>query len=262
MMKAELSAAVLTQVKAVVKLVHEIFKTDLQAVYLYGSAVMQGLRSYSDIDLLLVTKRKLTGFDRTCLTQQLLQISGSVGDNSKRPLEVTVVCSSDLTQLLMPIRFEYMYGEWLREEMESGEMPQALCDADNAVLLWQARRHSIALYGEPAAGVLPEVPFAQIQKAIFESLPTLLGGLNGDERNVLLTLTRMWYTLELKDICAKDAAAEWAKAKLPVHQAAMLELARQDYLNGTNALNSIPLADINGLAELLAVKIKQFEVEI
>ncbi len=262
MMKAELSATGLPQVQAVVKLAREMFQNDLQAVYLYGSAVLQGLRPYSDIDLLLVTKRRLKGLERSSLTQQLLQISGCVGDISKRPLEVTVVYSGDLTQLSMPVRFEYMYGEWLRKEMESGEVPQAFCDADNAVLLWQARRHSIALYGEPAAKVLPEVPFAQIQKAVFESLPALLGGLNGDERNVLLTFARMWYTLELNDICAKDIAAEWVEAKMPSQQAAILELARQDYLNGTDSLNSMPLADIKRLAEVLATKIKQFKVEL
>lgn len=263
MMKDKVYAVIaLPQVKQAVELAHKIFAADLQAIYLYGSAVVEGLRPYSDIDLLLITNRRMTVCKRKDLTQQLLQISGCVGDKSKRPLEVTVVCSADLMPFAMPPRCDYMYGEWLRDEMENGVVPQPFADADNDVLLWQARRHSHALYGEPAEKVLPPIPFTQIQKAILESLPALISGLDGDERNVLLTMARMWYTLAKENICSKNAAAAWAKPKLPAPQAAVLEQAQQDYLNGTEDLSSTPLADIKQLAELLAAKIKQFKADL
>ena len=61
-------------------------------------------------------------------------------------------------------------------------------------------------------------------------LPGLLGGLRGDERNVLLTLARMWYTASTGKFLTKDAAASWAIPRLPDPDAMMLDHARRAYL--------------------------------
>src|SRR5690606_18364981 len=63
-----------------------------------------------------------------------------------------------------------------------------------------------------------------------QALPALLDSLEGDERNVLLTLTRMWRTLATGDFVPKDAAAGWAVARLPAEHAAVLATARDAYL--------------------------------
>ena len=65
----------------------------------------------------------------------------------KRPLEVTIINQSDIVPLQFPPKCQYMYGEWLRGEMEAGEYPQACNDPDIMILLWQARKNSITLKG-------------------------------------------------------------------------------------------------------------------
>ena len=52
----------------------------------------------------------------------------------------------------------------------------------------------------------------------------------GDERNVVLTLSRIWYSAATGKIAPKDVAANWVMERLPVqHQPVLLE-AQQAYL--------------------------------
>jgi hypothetical protein len=69
---------------------------------------------------------------------------------------------------------------------------------------------------------------------MLDELPSLLGDLEDDTRNVLLTLARMWSTLATGEIRSKDAAVDWALPLLPDAHRELLELARDAYL-GTAA---------------------------
>ena len=55
----------------------------------------------------------------------------------------------------------------------SGRIAGTTADPDLAVLLAQAREHSLSLYGPKASDVLEPVPMADLRKAIHESLPGL-----------------------------------------------------------------------------------------
>ena len=63
-----------------------------------------------------------------------------------------------------------------------------------------------------------------------DSLPGLLASVDGDERNVLLTLARMWRTLETGEIVSKDVVAAWAMHRLPRQSAELIGYARDAYL--------------------------------
>lgn len=105
-----------------------------------------------------------------------------------------------------------MYGEWLREQFDKGAIPEPTYDPDLAILLSQLRENSINLFGPEATEVIEPVPMTDIRRAIKESLPGLIASIEGDERNVILTLARMWLTSSSSRICSKDQAAEWAIA--------------------------------------------------
>lgn len=59
-----------------------------------------------------------------------------------RPLEVT-----DVTGRECPRGFDFMYGEWMRDEIESGYLPRAACGPDMMILLRQAGEHSEPVLG-------------------------------------------------------------------------------------------------------------------
>lgn len=124
-----------------------------------------------------------------------------------------------------PPVYEYTYGEWLRAAMESGNISSACADPDLALLLWQAQT-----YGGALSEWIEPVSPADIRRAIAGALPALLQNLVGDERNVLLTLARMWFTLETGALAAKDKAAAWALTRVPPPFSEPLRLARSGYL--------------------------------
>ena len=72
----------------------------------------------------------------------------------------------------------------------------------------------------------------------------------GDERNVVLTLARVWYSAATGKIAPKDVAADWVIERLPnEHQSALSE-ARQAYLGSCEdrlALRGDQLTDLIAL---------------
>jgi streptomycin 3"-adenylyltransferase len=223
----------LTQTDAVVRLVRDVLGDDVAGAYLYGSAVQGGLRPDSDLDVLVVAARPTTRADVRALVAGLLGFSGARARHGPaRPVELTVVAAVEIRPWRYPPRCEFQYGEWLRDDFERGELPDPWPSPDLAILTTAVRRWGRPLLGPAPTELLDPVPKADVVRAISDSLPALLADLDGDERNVLLTLARMWLTLATGDIVPKDTAAEWAARRLPPDQRAVLERARSAYLNG------------------------------
>ena len=213
-------------------IVENCFGASLLGIYLHGSAVTGGLRPNSDVDLLVIVSRPTTNADRRFLVAELLKVSGRypADDAGRRPLELIVFHRADLTASAYPARSEFIYGEWLREAFEAGEVPEPVSDPELTLLLAQARQEARALIGPDPVKLLPVIPESDIRRAIGDALPALLGTLEGDERNVLLTLTRMWRTLVTGEFVPKDVAAEWAMPRLDADAAALISHARGAYL--------------------------------
>ena len=82
-----------------------------------------------------------------------------------------------------------------------------------------------------AAGRHPRSGAAEdVNRAIVEGIPGLLDDLDADTGNVVLTFARIWTTLETGTIRSKDAAADWALARLPQEHRPVLARARAIYL--------------------------------
>ncbi|USG67847.1 aminoglycoside nucleotidyltransferase ANT(9) [Brevibacillus ruminantium] len=212
------------------KIVEELLGSSIVGVYLFGSAVNGGLRINSDVDVLVVVNHSLSEVTGKKLTDRLMPISGKIGNiDSVRPLEVTVINHSDVVPWRYPPRNEFIYGEWLRSEFEKGHIQGPTYDPDLAIVLAQVRKNSISLFGPDASEILDPVPMTDIRRAIKESLPGLIEGIKGDERNVILTLARMWQTVSIGDISPKDVAAKWALPQLPTKYSTLLDVARKAY---------------------------------
>ncbi len=213
-------------------IIRELLAESLVAVYLHGSAVTGGLRPRSDVDLLVVIDQPMTSGIRQRLAASLMTISGRYPfePDGRRPLELIVFLCADLAASRYPARSEFIYGEWLRNAYAAGEIPVPVCDPELTLVLAQARQDAIPLTGPQAGSLLPAVSCPDIRRAIEDALPTLIGTLQEDARNVLLTLARMWRTSMTGVFVSKDAAAAWAAARLPAGQGAILAEARESYL--------------------------------
>lgn len=90
----------------------------------------------------------------------------------------------------------------------------------------------MALLGPVAEELFDRVPESDFLEALTETLKLWNSPPDwaGDERNVVLTLARIWYSAITGDIAPKEIAADWTMERLPMeHQSIVLE-ARQAYL--------------------------------
>lgn len=246
------------QLDAALAAIQVTIGADLVAVSLYGSAVSGALRPDSDLDLLVLTARRIGTDAKRGLVDALLPISGrETRPDGWRPLEVTVVALPDVRPWRYPPRKELQYGEWLRAAFLAGAIePEPAESPDLAVLLTMARRDSRPLHGPSLARTLEEVPAPDLARALADALPSLLDDLEDDTRNVLLTLARMWFTLETGQIGSKDAAADWALARLPAAHRPLLRRARDLYRDGGFGRWAAELPHVRALAEDFAERIR------
>ena len=92
-----------------------------------------------------------------------------------------------------------------------------------------------------------------------DSLASLLGDLEGDERNVLLTLARMVVTLDTGQIVSKDDAARQVLPRLDRRGQPVMTLALRGYLGEVKDDWSGLRGELEETAEVLAARIRAAE---
>ena len=224
----------MNQAAQVVALVRQVLGDAVLGVYLHGSGALGTLHPTSDIDLFAVTNRRTTEVERRDLIERLLPISGP-GDPTgrSRSVNLEIVAQDDVRPWRYPTWLDFQFGDWYRPEFALGNFsPWNAANPDLALLLAVVLQADRPLFGPRPAELLDPVPRADTRRAMLDSIPDLLGYLDGDERNVILTLVRIWTTLVTGVIRTKDGAADWALPRLPAEHRAVLEHARALYVSG------------------------------
>lgn len=223
------------QVSAVQAVLRRHLGGNLRAVHLFGSAADGGLKPCSDIDLMVSVAQPLPEPVRRGLMQALLPHSAWPGSSPiLRALEVTVVALGELVPWRYPPRREMQFGEWLREDIQAGRYEPPMLDHDLAILVTKLRRHSLALSGPPADALFDEVPVADFRQSLADTVSqwNVPADWQGDERNVILALARIWYSACTGEVTSKDRAAAWAAGRLPAAHRPLMERAASAYLDG------------------------------
>jgi hypothetical protein len=185
------------------------------------------------VDLLATVSAPPDEAIRQALLLDLLTVSMPPGeDKALRALELTVIAHKEVVPWRYPARRELQFGEWLRKDLLAGIFEPALLDIDLAILLTKARLHSIALVGPEAERLFEPVPKHDFFKALADTLKQWNSPADweGDERNVILTLARIWYSAATGQVVPKDTAAGWVLERLPIEYQPILHEAQQAYL--------------------------------
>jgi predicted nucleotidyltransferase len=221
----------LKEAKAVSSIASQIFGHKLITVYLYGSGMSGALWPLSDIDLIVIIRREMSAAERQSLVASLLITSGRYPNLPGEPrcLELSVVLKSELAAPSYPGRSEFTYGEWLRADLEQGLVPEPFADPGVTLMLAQARLEAVPLTGPKLSDLLAPIPAHDIRRAMREAIPSLVSSLQG-ERNVLLTLARMWRTAATGEFVSKGAAVNWVAPSVPVEIGQSLRVAGEAYL--------------------------------
>jgi predicted nucleotidyltransferase len=221
------------QIDRALTLVREILGANVIGVYLFGSAVLGGLRPESDLDILVVSKQPTTRLEKQRLVRGLLAASGrKTSQGMWRRIELTIVVEHDIKPWRYPPRFDFQYGDWLRSEFEVGNVeawPTTL-NPDLAVLITMVILANSPILGPPPTVIFDPVPHQDFLNAMLNDIERLRGDINSDTRNVILTLARIWSTVATGIIRSKDAAADWGLDRLPELHRPVLARARAIYL--------------------------------
>jgi predicted nucleotidyltransferase len=221
------------QLDRVLVLARDVLGPDLVGAYLFGSAVLGGLQARSDLDLLIVSSRATTRGQKKRLVGGLLAVSGhKTSQGQWRHIELTIVVEADIRPWRYPPRFDFQYGDWLRDEFESGNIEPwpTTTNPDLASLITMVLLGNTPLLGPPPARIFDPVPHNDLIRAVVTDVDTLLDDLGWDTRNVILTLARIWSTVATGTVRSKDTAAGWAVVRLPQEHRAVLARARSIYL--------------------------------
>ena len=151
---------------------------------------------------------------------------------------------------------DFLYGEWLRDEFGEGRVPEPHVNPDLAVLLTSVQQHAQVLTGVRPTEVLDPVPAHDLRRSVKDSLASLLGDLEGDERNVLLTLARMVVTLDTGQIVSKDEAARQVLPRLDRRGQTAMTLALRGYLGEVQDDWSDHRLELEETAAVLAARIR------
>jgi predicted nucleotidyltransferase len=247
------------QLDAVLDLVRESLGDAVAGAWLHGSAVSGGLRPASDLDVLVLSRQRTTEDEKRHLVDGLLPISGrGARAGPGRSIELSIVAEADVRPWRYPPRLDFQFGDWLRTAFANGDLePWPNPNPDLAVLLASVRAASRPLLGPAAGVVFDPIPRRDLVRAMTDELPSLLEDLEGDTRNVVLTLTRIWFTLATGEIRAKDQAADWALERLPDGDRPALAHARAIYLGDAPESWSGLAGAVPPLVERLVAEIRR-----
>jgi streptomycin 3"-adenylyltransferase len=214
------------QIERLVAAVRGALGDDIVGVYLHGSAVLGGLRPRSDVDVVVVSRRRTTPEQKQRLIDVLLELSGK-----PRPIELDVVVQSEIKPWRYPARTDFHYFELRRPDFESGNLEpwSSEADQDLASVVTMALAGDTALLGPPPAEVFDPVPRADYLNAILRDTETVEEYLEWDTRNVVLTLARIWSAVVTEEVHSKESAAAWALERLPEEHRPVLERALAVY---------------------------------
>ena len=187
------------QIELLLSLVRDVLRKDFVAAYLFGSAVLGGLRPDSDLDVMIVSARPSTHPEKQRLASQLLQISGR-----PRHLELTIVVAGDIRPWRYPPRMDFQYGDWWRHEFERGEVEPwaSATNPDLASLIRMVLLADTPLHGPPPGDIFEPVPRSDYVAAQVQGIDELIHDIDSDTRNVVLTLARIWSGV-VTDQCAQ-----------------------------------------------------------
>ena len=250
------------QLDRVVALVRDVLGHNAVGAYLFGSAVLGGLKPRSDLDVFAVSKRRLTRAETQRLVDRLLAISGrSTAQGMWRRVELTIVVESEIKPWRHPPRREFQYGQRFRAAFESGNLSPwpTETDPDLAALITMVLLANSPVLGPPPAEIFDPVPQRDLRRAIVGDIDAWLANLDSDTRNVVLALARIWSTLATGVIRSKDAAADWALDRLAEEHRIVLARARAIYLGEEEERWDDIKAQVRPYADRVVAEIHQLE---
>lgn len=232
-------------VRAQIERLKETFKSqvaeNLIGIYLHGSLAMNCFNPLrSDIDLLVVTQRKMTIEIKRGIAEFLLENS-----RNPSPFEISFLSREDLSHWRYPTPFDIHYSEDWREKFErelvGGEWKRwnevQHCDEDLAAHITVTNHCGVCLYGASVSEVFPSVPKRDFVRSILADVESVEFGFDAALQYpvyVVLNGCRTLAFLQTELILSKDEGGVWALERLPAQFRDTITSALNEYRHSSN----------------------------
>ena len=206
---------------------------DLTGIYLHGSLAMGCFNPVrSDLDLLAITRRKMTAQEKRRIAVQVLRISGQPSE-----LELSFLSEDQLSPWCYPTPFDFHYSEsWrqrLRDDLQTGDWQtwnnSEHHDPDLAAHITITRERGIVLFGAPIEEVFPPIPSTHYLDSILQDWYEIRDHIGGNPVYGILNACRVYAYLRDSLITSKQEAGEWALHVLSDPHCLIVENALRQY---------------------------------
>ncbi len=232
----------------------QILDENLRGLYVHGSIAMGCFNPQSsDIDVLVIVQSPLSLTTKQALGRAHVQLAAPCPN----PLEVSVILQAALADFRHPTPFEFHYSSDFLDAFKAGtvDLTTPRRDPDLAAHLVITKQHGIALSGDPAAQVLPDVPDAAYLDSIAQDarwcIHNIKSGADDDTCRVpayaVLNLCRVLAFIRDRQVTSKRSGAEWALSHLPDTYHAVIQAGLDEYTPDSTS-QPVSCATLNAFA--------------
>ncbi|MDR0272351.1 MAG: DUF4111 domain-containing protein [Clostridiales bacterium] len=254
------------QVKAQIQNVIEIWKShlgeDLIGIYLHGSIVLNcfvesGENVKSDIDILIITGRKIARGERLLIARKIIGV-----DRTPSPLEISAVWVGDLIPWKFPALCQFHYSDsWTERyiKMLYGEINENFIvdsdfeDEDIASYVHLINQSGICIYGKPIGETFPSVPEEDFWKSISADIDDYDFNAYNPRyfaSNILILARILSYKRE-KKILSKYDGGLWALNNVPERLKYIIEGSLNAWYHDNEIANNFKQEDLDELKKFL-----------
>lgn len=202
----------------IVEVFQDILKDDLIGIYLHGSLAMGCFNpEKSDIDFLVVVKKKLSAEIKRSVVKSTLNLANSDGVPEKG-LEFSIVEEKYLKDFIHPTPFEFHYSKDWRKAYEEDkvDLNKENTDRDLAAHITVIINRGIRIYGKSIKEVFPyRIPVKYYIDSLLYDAESVKEDIYRNPVYGILNLCRVIYFLEEGVISSKKEAGLWGIKHLP-----------------------------------------------
>jgi predicted nucleotidyltransferase len=189
----EPAGSVLEELEAQVR---DLLGPNLRGMYVYGSLAFDCYNpARSDVDVLVVTRRRMAPETRRALSRELRRLQESA------PLEISFLSRADLEPWRYPTPYDYHFSGSSESHDRSGKY--------FAAEIANARTRAVTLVGPPAGDVLPDIPDEDFLDCIESDLVWALDHVDEEPSYAVLNSCRVVAYRRERTIMSKADAGSW-----------------------------------------------------
>lgn len=234
---------------------------NLIGIYLHGSMCLGSFQpSRSDLDIMVITQTSINASQRFHLMNGFLALH-----KKPSPIELSVLCISDLNPWRHPTPYEFHFSEYWRPKFEViarendlafWDFKEVCTDGDIACHVTLINQSGICIYGRAINEVFPPVPEEDFWDSIYWGID-YFSKLEGELLVTgILTLLRIWSYKENKAIYSKAEAGRWGIDLVPSQYRHIVENAIEIHNDQAQIKNFLP-SDLDRLRNYIINKINE-----